>query len=474
MPYPTAYLANIGTRDVQLDVQPTQAPRADGADWLARYDELAGRLSAPILEPGLGHALRFTDRLSLFLFYTDQEETTPASYRKGDTVHFVALLQRLLSARFPDRLHLHPIRLEGNPADHDAMWAFFTAALPQRLPDAEAVFVAPVGGIGAANVALTLAAVEAYRHRCQFVYVYPDGGVRSLALHERLVEGYAREEARAHLTRYDFAAIGQTLKQAGLGDPWHLALCDYADRRARFDFQRAEAALHGVRMHSGEARLLVQRYRLALRPFLDDRPAPTSASDSAAWEAHFEVQRRLLGELYYNLRLKAAQGAWVDFLGRLFRLQEALLRLVFEQETRHSTEKHRQQFDDFVQGIASRPPLQASLDAGKIRYTEPTTRTLREILGYWVEQEQKKFGPVWGLMKDEKRWERLGTLRNKSIVAHGYRGVSAEDVAAAAGQEAPALLDAIGQAVAHLGVETAAAGPYEEAAREIRRLLGRG
>jgi hypothetical protein len=59
------------------------------------------------------------------------------------------------------------------------------------------------------------------------------------------------------------------------------------------------------------------------------------------------------------------------------------------------------------------------------------------------------------------RWEQLADLRHKSIVAHGYAGVSAEDIREAAQMPAGELLDKLRGALQSLDVPVAAeSNPY--------------
>src|SRR5262245_56288332 len=100
-----------------------------------------------------------------------------------------------------------------------------------------------------------------------------------------MLAGYAREEARAHLDRHDYAALRATLERARLGRPWHQHVCDYADRRMSFDFRRADAALgRGAATAEGLGPRL-EGLRASLRPFLESQTQPTSADGAEKWEA---------------------------------------------------------------------------------------------------------------------------------------------------------------------------------------------
>lgn len=332
---------------------------------------------------------------------------------------------------------------------------------------------------------LSINAVRQYGKKCQFIYVTEKADVDVLNLHKELLGDYAREEAKAHLASNNYSALRETMVRSPLGETWHQHLCDYADRRSRFDFERAETALQAAlaASDSGEAKLHLGRLAESLKPFLIRQQPPTSDSDDAEWTSWFEVQRTLLGELFFNLRLKARQGAWVDFLGRLFRMREALLRMAFETAFRHSTEKRGQEFGDFVKGVEAdegllefmKSKLTKSKD-GKSEneakskddakreplYAVANNHTLGLALEYLVTRAGRgaQFGPI-SKLSNKVTTDQLVQLRNKSIVAHGYEGVSREDVERAAGIPTSEMIERLSGTLEKLGVDVGnQADPY--------------
>lgn len=491
------YIANLGTRDLTNNGDESAAVinnrsvancREDGQLWLRSFDAIKHQLDAPILLPGIRHVLSFTSSVDVLLFYTNQDETTEERYRRADTVNFAQVLRRLLHDRLEAGIgKVELAQIQGNPSSYDHMLPFYDKALPRLEPTeaVDSVYVAPVGGAVAANVGLTINAVQCYRDKCQCIYVTPDGVVHPLNLHRELERNYAEREAAAHLQRHDYAALRETMERSQLGRRWHQHVCDYADRRTRFDFYRAETALQAamVASDSGEAKLQLGRLAESLRPFLIRQQSPTSDSDDAEWTSWFELQQALLGELFFNLQLKARQGAWVDFLGRLFRMREALLRLAFETAFRHSTEKRGQQFGDFVKAIEADKGLLEfmkskltksadgkSEDEAKSKddakreplYAVADNHTLSLALEYLVTRAGRgaQFGPI-SKLSNKVTTDQLVQLRNKSIVAHGYEGVSREDVERAAGIPTSEMIERLSGTLEKLGVDVGnQADPY--------------
>lgn len=432
---PVGYLANVGTRELTFHGKLLEKPRQEGEALLAQYEQVRGQLDAPILRPGIKHALSLAGRLEwLILFVSDQPETTPPHHRERDTLFIGELLRRWLTEHedFGNRVgNIIIERLPGNPADYNVMLPFFARRLPELIaPDAaDLIYVAPVGGADASNVGLWLAAVRAYKRKCQLIYVMPDGTVDVLALHRELLMDYARHQAGILLAQHNYAALGQLVEEEQLGPPWLTEVATAAHHWLQFDFQGAWQALERAKARAyGEARYVLDRLKENIEPFQKDLSPPTSASDPEEWEKWLALQRWLLSEVFWNLSVKQEQQEWVDFLGRLFRIHEALLRLCFEEETRHSTEKQEgEQFPDFVASVEQDADLCNYLREKDITYDRPTTHVLGRVLGFWVERAKKgiQYGKVRTLLKTI---ERLSELRNKSIIAHGYRGVSRKDI----------------------------------------------
>ena len=212
---------------------------------------------------------------------------------------------------------------------------------------------------------------------------------------------------------------------------------------------------------------------MSLDPFLEEQQPPTSTSDDAAWERWFRLQRYLLSELFFNLQLKAERGEWVDFLGRLFRVYEALLRLVFERETLHSTEKHGESgFADFREAIEANPNLHKYLEEKKAGFHEANTHNLRLALAFWVRQGKRKEYRQLHKILNVIGGQELSSLRHKTIIAHGYQGVSQEDIERAAKMPVAGLIEGIRTALDAIGVSTdEESNPYAAVQRLLREIV---
>jgi len=423
-----AYLANIGTRDVMVDGQYLNRPRAEGERLLQNYDKVWQTLAAPILWPGLQYVLSLSGNIErVYLFASDQDKTVEEKFRDKDTVYFGNILERWLPQSFPEQIMcVIPIPIPGNPADYNRMNQFFAQRLPELIVPSEwdVIFIATVGGADASNMTLLYNAVQIFHERCQLIYVMPNGEVLPLDLGQQMLREQTRSLSLSYVERYDYLALANFLRlKPNSVAPWGEPVARYAAARLHFDFQSAQETLEdALHFAKGEVRLKINSLKDSLLPFLHEISPPKSPDQD--WRPWLDLQGRLMVELYFNLRLKYIRGEFVDFLSRLFRLHEAVLRYIFEEEASISTDKGGEEaFRDYIHGNSR---LQDFLEKHHLEYW-PTTRVLAAIIDFWVTQEQKgsRYGPVYRWLQ---RLEKLSELRHKSIGAHGYLGVSHREI----------------------------------------------
>lgn len=421
------FLANVGNRDLNVDGQPVpNNHRARGEAILNAYEDYAGRLSAPILETALQRVLRegTAERpllITVRLFGTDQPPSA-GSHHERDTAPFAKVLERYLPERFAQQHGVHGhvdkvvVRtIAENPSYYDAMYDWFGEQLayidPARF---DCCYVSPVGGTPAANFGLLLRAIERFERRCQVLYV-PEGGRQPVVMDiaDHLVRRVVRARAREAIEQYEFARAAELLRETA-PESTLVALAEHAAHRLHFDFEQARAALDApaTRSARGAQRELVRQLNEGLDALL-------------AGEL-----RALVAELYFNLLVTYEQGRYVDFLARLFRLHEALLRLLVEETLGLPTDEAKGRAQPaYTARIEQNPDLKTFLDARSERRafdaTRPPNRWALEQLATYAVERVGAGAPWPELAVRLKRIQALADLRNKSIGGHGFRGVSA-------------------------------------------------
>lgn len=400
------------------------------AALLAEYPAVRDRLDAPLLVPLLRWLREHSgevavEGIDVVLIATDQQPP-----HSQDTVHAAAVLSRWLPERFPPgavSVHVETIAGE-NPADYDAMYRWFrdaARALAAQFPSGE-VYLSVTGGTPAMTFALTLHGVEAFGSRGTFLYL-PRGADRPVMLGVRraLQRAQLVADARLLLARGEFAQAAELMRQAGMPrGAWTLAQA--AAHRLAFDFDEAvrlvrRHVLRAPQTRESGAWFAAQLDRL--------QKAARRLEQEGTHQAVPDAYEPLLSELVANLRHCWDAGRYVDFLARLFRFQEALLRWLVEEQL--GIPVHTEDGSappGFRRALVARPDLRRLAEARNLN----TDRITRPLLVCLLQN-------VPAVRRDLETLERLNELtllRGQTIVAHGFRGVSRQRVLEIYRQEA--------------------------------------
>lgn len=483
-------LVNIGNSDLLIAGRRLQRPRPEGKALWETFEQQ--QLEAPIIEPCVRELLRTVPRIDrVLLFVTDQPDTpeTRAPDRSGialrdkDTIWFGRIIERLLRERLGDALGSIALvtieRADGraiNPSMYDEAFEAYGELVARSYdPDVTACYVLMAGGIPACNTALQLQAVSAYGERCHTIYKPEGSAPYELRVGAQVLGTFRRATLIDALGRRDFATA-LALAPGAVGDDL-AGLIAYAHYRECFDFELAQQELDtALRAASGEVRTFLTQ----LRGDLDDL---RTREDIGA----------LLRELLASAEITFRNGRYADFLGRVFRFQEAALRYIVETKlglpTDMSKERRTVNGPAFRQGIDAMPALKAALDKTQIddqplRYNMPTLPTMQAMLSYILEPgstrpdgapcltkaESGRYGEV---RKRLNRLTALAQLRNQSVIAHGFAGVSRKRLEDAYGSDPRGLLDDMRKVLELVGLSTEPS-PLDRVADFVISQLRRG
>jgi len=430
----TLVLCNVGVRDLQVEGVPDnrcEGARVLGQRLLENLDEWRDKISAPLIAPVLEYVHRSSqlkNSMRLVLFVTDQAQEIPKKLRAQDTIYFGQVLREVLPhvVGFPLSTEVRAIPKDLNPSVPDEMYEAYGDMLRDYGQEWEHVHVVISGGIPACNSALLLQALRRFADRCQPIYQPYGGDPIVVRIADQIRENVQEEIVLDRLGACDFAAARAGLKQLDVGTRGQcaLAIVDYGLYRTNFDFEQATQALREAeRFCSGEARSFAAESRQELEQL--------QGRDS----------ERLLQELYLNARITWNQGRYVDFLGRLFRFDEAVLRHLVEQVLHLPTEENQESLRGWQEGILADKGLCQFLQNKGLQYHKPNRRVLRDMLSYvlvpdargpsgkpyLVDNQRDKIERITRILDG---WQRLTGLRNKSIIAHGYAGIARDDIEA--------------------------------------------
>ena len=461
---------NVGLRDVTVEGRDIKPARIEGEKALAALEaagaqgekDLAITFAFPIIEPSLHYIVRRQQMLpvhdgvheqeggpaidQLILFGTDQEQTEP-KHRANDTLYFAELAARLLPQRVGDQVlgQARSARLQGvNPSLYDETFDLFSRLLA-AWQDEDPTFVCYVilcGGTPAANTALLLQGVRYFGSRLRIIYTPAGGAPQELRAGLQVTRTFDEATAIAHLQRLDFVNARPLLQALQCG-PDLLHLVDYAATRFNFDFDAAQAALDAA-LRDGDH--TTRRFIGEQMPLLDLNALRANAEPVLTPDRLLA----LLRELYWNAQFTYDQGRYADFLGRVYRFQEAVLRYLVETvldlPTDLSPAARERTLTAWRAGIESNGSLltylsQATYGGKLLDWMEINRPTYRALLKYALgeegsdpllgvdaagapliqEKERKRFK---ALMDRVNALDRLIDLRHRTIIGHGFQGVS--------------------------------------------------
>ncbi|WP_298814731.1 hypothetical protein [Chloroflexus sp.] len=485
-------MANIGNSDLLIDGKRVQRPRPEGETVMQQLAQ--HQIEFPILEPCLNYIRQQNPNAiaRLICFYTDQPETPDTtrsdrfgvSLRDKDTIWFARIAGQILPARFPGWLReAQAVRIESshgadlNPSIYDEAFEAYDHLLA-RYYDREAhlCFILTAGGIPACNFALQLRAIIAYGERCRFIYPPESGRIGELRIGEQIQATIQRANAMAALEQYNFPSALASARAARVSN-WIVNMLEYAVYREAFDFRRALQAIEQAeRQASGSVRQLCAELHHNLRQ-LSERNDPAA----------------LLREVFYSAEIACRNGRYAGMLGRIFRFQEGALRLIVERYLGVPTDMSRAVKESnlarYLEQIDSHPALrdyleQQTIDNKPLRYRDgPNRPVMQAMIRFVIEGGARADGQPFANKKDRNRLQTvnhllgqldtLADLRNQSVIAHGYAGVSREEIDAIYKGGPEKIIEDLREMMYQLDIDKQPS-PFDRVVQTIQDALQRG
>lgn len=450
---------NLGSKDILLDGGLIRPSRGQGKALLEQYETLHERISLPIIAPALrfileqqqllrekspdyqerGEADTLVERI--VLFGTDQSDPR---YQSSDTCHFAELAAQRLPELFPDVIDkIEIIFIKNiNPALYDETFEAFDDYLGEVSVSKEDIcYTILTGGIPACNTALLLQGVRHFGRRLRVVYQPKEGRPRELRVGAQLLNTFDEVIVLDRLERHDFANALPVLEKIHAGSDL-IHLCRYAAQRMAFDFRSARLSFsNAMRDGSRDTRRFLRRQEHVL-----DLSVLLEEQDDQ--QLHEDRMMALLQELFWNAAVTFNHHRYADFLGRIYRFQEATLRYLVENIYGLSTDLNPKVVEQtqtaWKEEIQSNPNLLSYLQSRqmngkKLDWTRIGRPTYQTMVTYAIKKQGRdKSGELLVPAKDSGRMKRLlrllngldalVALRHRTIIGHDFQGVSRDDV----------------------------------------------
>lgn len=445
-------LANVGNRDVKYHNEDIKPPRLYGKEYLERFDMVYVHLTFPIIEKGLKCIFAELNEIpldQLILFYTDQNpDEVDEKHYQSDTLYFAEIIERLIHLQLSDKIRgVTKIKIPRNPNDYDYTYDFFSRELEkiesELKPDR--VFLSPAGGIPACNMNLILQGSRIFTRRAVTLLI-PENPEKPAKL-QKLGDMINRENKRQILHRlldeYNFGGVAETLEgETDATAKSLLALARMMQYRLFFDFKKALDYANQIKPklisdHSSDGNTFdtwLKSQQELLRMLSKELHCNSFKIPEERKTDRFNLNRKILAEILANAFIKWYSHQYVDFIGRIFRLQEGLLRLFYEERTGN------------ISNIGDDKTLKKTLKnayiewlnsegKGFAEYAERKFSKENETMGKYLSQKVLMLFLEYCCQQEPElneqldiiyKIEHLSHLRNKSIIAHGNKPVTKE------------------------------------------------
>ena len=204
------------------------------------------------------------------------------------------------------------------------------------------------------------------------------------------------------LDRYDYAGVLEILEEAGLENRDLYLLMKSCKYAVNFDFKSALNIINQIKFEDlsrGDIQYLIRNLENLI----------------------FGDPEDLTSELIANIKIQIVNEEYIDFLGRLYRLKEALFKYIFVNT------KENKKYKVCMHGkMVSKKNILYTL---KKKYNIYNGNLIHGVTNYVQKyvKKTKRMDKVIEILNGEKL-ENLIKLRNDSLVGHGFKGVSKEDI----------------------------------------------
>ena len=219
------------------------------------------------------------------------------------------------------------------------------------------------------------------------------------------------------LQRYDYDAVLDILEEAGIiyGDLYFLMeSCQYS---INFEFKKALQSIEKMSsqmLSRTEIKKLINNLNNLEQGEPDD----------------------ILSELIENIKIQIVNEEYIDFLGRLYRLKEALFKYIFV-----STKECKNYKISMYGYMLSKKSILYTLKKRYNIYSGNLIKGVTQYIDRYVKKTKRMERVVEILNND--RLESLIRLRNESPVGHGFRGISKEEIETIYGSPMEVMRDLI-------------------------------
>lgn len=403
--------ANIGNRDLGHSSIPLFNNSIENilrqSEELSKNKEEINKLDAILLDPVIREIIKSGSLEKIYLFGTLQVPP-----HRQDTYYIAKIVRDILILKYGfnnDTIKITEI--ENNPADYDDMYKFFGDFLDSKVfDDISDVYVSLTGGTPAQNFSLLVQSMYKVKNKAIAVYLSKGSTEPEFLKIGHEISKSVMSQRMEELKERHFLGLASELSEKyDLIHPNEIKFMQALACKNSFDFETSMKILEGIKdnlkpSRKIEAEKLIERMKLLTAKEIE----PFS-------ELYFKRYLIQIEELYESTMIKWNNGEYLDFLGRLYRFQEASLRFLLEKELNVDT-SDKEKFMNFIKNNSG---LYEFL---KQKYSDMKNSRHTFIL---IMEYHKEANPYFKTVsRISQRIEKLIQIRNGTIMGHGFSGVS--------------------------------------------------
>ncbi|SMC29404.1 CRISPR-associated protein (Cas_Cas02710) [Clostridium acidisoli DSM 12555] len=294
-----------------------------------------------------------------------------------------------------------------NPSDYDEMTRFYDEELRKEY-DSDAIFLNITGGTPAMSFGLLYN--TSINSSCRVIPFYTKQNTNT-SVKFNICETFRKDDDKSRICEFinknDYMATKILLEK--YNKKYEVSKNKYqtvlnmlkaAHSRIQFDFENASKYIESAEDYDSESRNVCDEFINFLKQLVNKK------------------NEYLLNEVKNNAIYEYQNGAYTDFLGRIFRMQEDIYRsiLIYKNVLKKGEESGKVQFTrEELEYINSKIKSKCMKHKPKIDIIYMNNK-LKEIL----EEKSKEYD----LYSYCTKMNKLKQIRNNSVLAHGYEGVS--------------------------------------------------
>lgn len=395
----------IGNRDIVLSK--TKLPenintcRKKGNYILSNYDKFKCEIDLPIIKPFLSVLEDRNEEIDyFFLIATDQDDVR---YRDKDSISYAKIIKKQFESKFKES-KIHIIKLKSDVNNYIKNYEFFQSCF-KNIPDLEQInkfYILPVGGMPNINSPFILVSIMVLKVKVFQYYVdeiqknaYP------IPFNHKFLAELENEKIKPALEKFFFASVSNISSNNFIKK-----ISYYAYNRFSFNLKNAKIIIDDLIMEYPDKDLKI-------------------FSESIT-EIRNDLNKKLQ-EIFFSAIIKIKQNQYVDALLRLYNFTDNLL---FNKVCEYYCLKYEPEKDFNKWWFAAKkkikqqnPNIENSLQKINNDKADLTKKgiPLYNVLIKYKNEKDKIFKITEPLLE-------ISELRNKSIAAHGFEGVSLEKI----------------------------------------------